>query len=317
MRHGIRGEAWRIALLCATHRGYRFLQKLLALVPDAELFVFSFREEPWEPPFVDDIRTLAESHGHRFFTARNVGSPRWRSFWETTPLDLMLVVSWRYLIPPEVFRRPRQGTFVWHDSLLPAYRGFSPTVWAILNGEDHTGVTLFEMAEEVDSGDIVDQERVPIGPDDPIRVVMERVTEAYLTLLERNLEALLAGTAPRRPQDPSRATYTCKRLPQDNRIDWKAPTAAVYNLIRAVSAPYPGAYTFLDGRKLIVWAARRLPDAPRYVGRVPGRVVEVRPGEGVVVLTGDGALLLTEVQPEGMPPVCAAEVLQSLSQTLE
>ncbi|MGC8874797.1 MAG: methionyl-tRNA formyltransferase, partial [Chloroflexia bacterium] len=299
-----------------TRRGYRFLQKLLALKPDAELIVFSFREEPWEPPFMDDIRELAESRGHRFYEARNVGSRRWQVFWEATPVDLMLVVSWRYRVPPAVFRRPRKGTFVWHDALLPAYRGFSPTVWAILNGEDQTGATLFEMAEEIDSGDIVDQERVPIGPDDPIRVVMERVTEAYLVLLERNLAKLLAGTAPRHPQDPAQATYTCKRLPQDNRIDWSASTKQIYNLIRAVSAPYPGAFTYLDGHKMIVWAARRLEHAPRYVGRVPGRVVEVRPGEGSVVLTGDGALLLTEVQLEGMPPMCASEVLISLSQTL-
>ncbi len=307
----------RIAVLCATRRGYRFLQKLLTLAPEAELVVFSFHEEPWEPPFLDEIRTLVEAQGHRFHEAKNVGGRRWRDFWETTPVDLMFVVSWRFLVPPEVFRRPRLGTFVWHDSLLPAYRGFSPTVWAILNGEDHTGVTLFEMAEEVDSGDIVDQERVPIGPDDPIRVVMERVTEAYLVLLERNLPLLIAGTAPRRPQDPSQATFTCKRLPQDNRIDWTAPTSQVYNLIRAVSAPYPGAYTYLDGRKLIVWEARRVPDAPRYVGRVPGRVVQVRPGEGALVLTGDGVLLLTQVQLEGMAPTCASEVLHSLSQTLQ
>jgi methionyl-tRNA formyltransferase len=306
----------RIALLCATRRGYRLLEKLASLAPDVELTVFSFREEPWEPPFLDDIRVLTLAHGGQFFEGKQLGSSRWAPIWESAAVDLMLAVSWRYMLPPSVFRRPRLGTFVFHDSLLPEYRGFAPTVWAILNGEDHTGVTLFEMAEAVDAGDIVDQQRVPIGPDDSIGIILEQVTEVYLQLLERNLNALMRGTAPRRPQDEARASYTCKRLPEDNVVDWSASTERVYNLIRAVSKPYPGAYTYLQGERLRVWAARRLTPERRYLGRVPGRVAEVRPSEGVVVLTGDGALLLTQIQRDGGPIVGAAEVLNSPSQTL-
>src|SRR5262249_34332044 len=149
------------------------------------------------------------------------------------------------------------------------------------------------------------QHRVPIGPDETIGTVMERVTGAYLRILEENLGALLRGTAPRRPQDHTRATYTCRRTPQDNRIDWTAPARGVLNLIRGVTAPYPAAYSSIDGKKLIVWAAT-LPVPPTtYVARVPGRVVEVRRGAGAVVLTGDGPLFLTQVQLEGGRPVCA------------
>ena len=306
----------RIAVLCATRRGYRVLERLFAIVPDAELVVFSFREEAHEPPVRDDIRALAEANGAQFHEARQVGAAKWRPLWESTAFDLMLVVSWRYLIPPEVYKRPKRGTFVFHDSLLPAYRGFAPTVWAIVNGEDHTGVTLFEIADDVDSGAIVAQERVPIGADDTIADVMERVTGAYLDVLTRTLPALLDGTAPRTAQDESLATYTCKRLPEDNRIDWGQPTAAIYNLIRAATAPYPGAYTMLGGRKLIIWAARRIDNPRPYVGRVPGRVVEVRSNEGAVVLTGDGALLITRVEYEGESAAIASEVLNSLAHTL-
>lgn len=304
-----------IVLLCATRRGYLFLQKLIELIPQSRLTVFSFHEEPWEPPFLDDIGELALGHGARFLVTKQVGDPRWASFWQTTPIDLMLVVSWRYLIPSRVYQRPRQKTYVFHDSLLPAYRGFAPTVWAIINGESHTSVSLFEISELVDSGDIVDQQKVPIGPDDPIAVVMEHVTQAYLTLLERNLHPLLDGTAPRRAQDHTRATYTCKRLPEDNRIDWTASSEQVYNLIRAVSRPYSGAYTYLAGKRLIVWSARRI-DSMQYVGIVPGRVAGVRPGEGALVLADDGPLLLTEVQVEGGEVVCASEVLNSINLTL-
>lgn len=305
----------RIVLLCATRRGYRFLDKLADLAAGHELVVFSFREDPWEPAFLDDIRALAERKGARFFETKNVGGEKWWGFWESEPVDLMLVVSWRYLIPEQIYRRPRRGTFVFHDSVLPAYRGFSPTVWAMINGEDHTGVTLFEIAEEVDAGDIVDQKRIPVGPDDTIATVMVRVTEIYLTLLERNLARLLDGTAPRRVQDHHLATFTCKRLPEDNRIDWSADAQEIYNLIRAVTAPYPGAYTSLKGRKLIVWSARREPFPP-YAGRVPGRVVQVRAGEGAVLLTGDGALLITEVQLEGQDRTRADRVLNRITLTL-
>jgi methionyl-tRNA formyltransferase len=305
-----------IVLLCATRRGYLFLKRLIELLPRVDLTVFSFREEPWEPPFLEDIRELTLASGGQFFESRQVASQRWSWFWESTKVDLMFLVNWRYIIPSSVYLRPRLGTFAFHDSLLPEYRGFSPTVWAIINGEDHTGVTLFKINDEVDAGDIVDQERVPIGPDDTIAVVMERVTQTYLDLLERNLDDLIKGTARLYPQDHSRATYTCKRLPEDNQIDWTASSESIYNLIRAVSAPYPGAYTYLSGRKMRVWSARRVTNVPRYVGRVPGRVIEVRPGEGAVVLTGDGALLLTQVQMEGGQIVCAADVLNSLSLTL-
>jgi methionyl-tRNA formyltransferase len=305
-----------VVLLCATRRGYLFLEKLIGLVPSGRITVCSFREEPWEPPFLEDIRRLALASGGRFFETRQIGGGDLTPFWEATAVDLMFAVSWRYKIPADIYRRPRLGTFVLHDSLLPAYRGFSPTVWAMLNGEDHSGATLFEISDGIDEGDIVDQERVPIGPDDGIAAVMERVTQAYLILIERNLEMLIHARAPRFPQDHARATYGCKRLPEDNQIDWFAPSEKIYNLIRAVSAPYPGAYTTFAGKRLRIWSARRPAKPYPYVGRIPGRIVEVFPGEGSVVLTGDGALLLSEVQMEGGETVNSAELLNRLSYTL-
>ena len=306
----------RVVLCCATRRGYRFLRKLTELLPKGSLIVFSFREEAWEPPFLDDIQELTLSVAGQFFEATHIGETRLASFWESTPVDLMLVVSWRYIIPKSVYLRPRAGTFVFHDSLLPEYRGFAPTVWSILNGERRTGVTLFAISEGVDNGDIIDQKSIEIRPDDTIAEVIESVTDIYVDLLEKNFPQLLAGTAPRRPQDESLATFTCKRLPQDNQIDWNLPTDRIYNLIRASGKPYPGAYTYLNGKKLTIWSAQRLNNFPRYVGRIPGRVVEIRRGEGSVVLTADGCVLLRQIQIEGGEPVCAADVLNRLSQTL-
>jgi methionyl-tRNA formyltransferase len=292
------------------------VERLSALAPDAELTVFSFREDAYEPPFLDELRALTESRGGQFHEARQVGAPKWEPFWQQTPPDLLFMVSWRFLVPPVVYQQARRGAFIFHDSLLPEYRGFAPTVWAIVNGEDHTGVTLFEAADGVDTGLVVAQRRVPIGPDDTIADVLPRVTDVYLDVLTGQLPALLAGTAPRVAQDELKATYTCRRMPDDSRIDWVRPAAGVYNLIRAVTYPYSGAFTTFEGRKLTVWGARRLPDYRRYVGAVPGRVVEVWPGEGSVVLTGDGALLLTDIQIEGEARRNASEILNRFSHTL-
>lgn len=298
----------RIVLCCATRRGLRFLERLHALAPAAELTVFSFREEPHEPPFLDAIAAACAERGARFAEARQVAPDG--------DFDLLFAVSWRYLIPPAVYRRARLGAYVFHDSLLPAYRGFSPTVWAMIHGERETGVSLFAMSEGFDQGDVADQQAVPIGAEETIADVMERVTGAYLELLERNYPDLAAGRARLRPQAHHLATYCCKRLPSDNRIDWQASTREIHDLVRAVTRPYPGAFTSLGGRRLTVWGARRPEGLPAYVGRVPGRVVAAHPGEGSVVLTGDGALLLTRVQLEGGAEVDAAELLDRPSITL-
>lgn len=311
------GVAMNIALLCATQRGVAFLKKLIEIYPSANLFVFSFPEEPWEPPFLNEIRDVTLANHGTFHEVIHFNTAYWENFWKNNQMDLMLAVNWRYLFSPDVYRNPRLGTFIFHDSLLPEYRGFSPTVWAMINGEDHTGVTLFEVSDKMDEGLIVDQVRIPILVEDDIAAVTERVSQGYLKLLEDNLHKLLENKAPRISQDDSKATYVCKRLPRDNKINWNAPTREIYNLIRAVSIPYPGAYTYLDGQELRIWSARLIQGQPKnYIGRVPGRVVEVHKDVGSVVLTGDGALLIESVQSFYGGQTCAANLLNKLTQTL-
>ena len=305
-----------IVLLCAARRGYQVAQRLFDIGASHRFTLFSFRETPWEPPFLDDLRQLTLARGHQFHEARNVAQEKWRNFWRENAPDLILMVSWRYLVPAEIYQRARLGAYVFHDSLLPRYRGFAPTVWAMINGESETGVTLFQVTDEMDAGDIVDQRALPIGADETIAVVMERVTGAYLDLIERNFDALLSGQVKLRPQDHADATYTCKWTPADGRIDWRRSARDIHNLVRATSRPYPGAYTTLDGRKLTIWSAS-LPASPRrYMSAVPGRVVDIQPGIGSAVLTGAGSLLLREVQLEGADAVDAASVLTSPAQTL-
>lgn len=308
-------EGGRIVLLAATRRGVRVAERLMELVPPARVTLVTFKEEPGEPLFFDDMQALADRRGAAFVEARQVGSPRLAALWEDE-VELLLAVSWRYMVPQRVFTSARRGAFVFHDSILPRYRGFAPTVWAIVNGEDHTGATLFEMVDAVDAGAIIAQRRVPIHTDDTVATVIEAVTDAYVAILEGHLGALLDGSARREAQDEAVATYTCKRVAADGRIDWGRSTREIHNLVRAHTRPYWGAFTTLDGRPLRIWAAQPLADYPPYVGRVPGRVVEIRPDRGTVVLTGDGAILLTEVQLESEPATTASSVLRSPATTL-
>lgn len=306
----------KTVLLCATRRGLRVLERLAPRIPRGQLAVFSFREEPGEPPFFNEIRNCAISHGAEFREAKQVGGAKVGDFWACSVVGLILVVSWRYLIPKSIYSLAKQGAYVFHDSLLPAYRGFAPTVWAIVNGEPQTGVTLFCISEDMDAGDVVAQEPVPIGPRETIAEVIDRVTNGYLELLDQHFDSLCSGMVCPQPQDHRLATYTCRRVPEDNVISWSDSTTRIFNLIRAVTRPYPGALTTQDGAPLRIWAAEPIAEARHYVGRVPGRIVEVRPDFGTVVLTGDGRLLLREVQLAEGPPVNASTLLNSLSHTL-
>ncbi|MDE2750889.1 MAG: methionyl-tRNA formyltransferase [Chloroflexota bacterium] len=305
-----------IVLFCATNRGYRFASKLFQLGQGHKFTVFSFRETAWEPPFLEKIRSLTLGQGQRFIEARNVAHPDLQSFWREAPIDLILIASWRYLVPESVYSRARQGCFVFHDSLLPKYRGFAPTVWSIINGERETGVSLFRINDRMDAGDIVEQRRISISETETIAEVMERLTELYLELAERRFDSLLEGNVSSYPQNHDEATYTCKWTPEDALIDWRKSAREIFNLIRATGKPYPGAYTFLGNRKLTIWSAD-LPSMPgNYVSYAPGRVLESQPDGGATVLTGDGVIRLQTVQLDGEPIVNAGCMLTSLSLTL-
>lgn len=293
-------EGPHIVLLVAARRGLLFLQKVAELVPSARLTVFSFKEDEHEPPFLESIRAFTESAGGELHVARKVGLAKYTDLWADLAnggIDLMFCVGWRYLVEHKIYSLPRRGTFVFHDSMLPQYRGFAPTVWAIVQGEACTGVSLMTMAGDVDSGDIVDQAAVTIAQDDTIATVMERVTAAYLEMLEKNLPRLLDGSFTATPQDHTLATYTVKRTPLDNLIRWERPADECYNLVRAITRPYPGAVTFLDGRKYTVWSADRA-DTRRVAVRAPGRIFSFG-AEGISVVCGDGQLLrLTKLMGE-------------------
>jgi methionyl-tRNA formyltransferase len=198
--------------------------------------------------------------------------------------DLIFSFYFRSMLPAAVLSLAPRGAFNMHGSLLPRYRGRAPTNWAVLHGESETGATLHEMIAKPDAGAIVDQCAVPILPDDTAQQVFDKVTVAAEVVLWRSLPAIVAGSHERRPNDLASGSYFGARRPQDGLIDWSCPAAQVYNLVRAVAPPYPGAYTEVAGRRLIVAQARLAPPHATN-GLAPG--LHLVQGQ-IVGVCGDG-----------------------------
>ena len=307
----------RVAFIGSTKRGYETIKALLEAGADVvgvvSLAQHAHETERYEPAF----RDLTAQYNVPCIDTKWMKDRDYAALLaEEWQADVAFIVGCRVLIPQAVYEAPHLGSLAVHDSLLPEYRGFAPLNWTILNGEDHTGVTLFYLSEAMDDGDIVLQQAVPIGQNETAPQVYEKVCQATVDVVLDGHARLLAGNAPRIPQAAGAGSYTCSRTPLDGCIDWTRSTAEIYNLIRALTQPYPGAYTYYKGRKLLLWAAEAAPPV-NYVGRIPGRVIGLSVKEGWVdVLTGDGILRLTQVQLEDEEPVVPASVIKSVRVSL-
>lgn len=217
--------------------------------------------------------------------------------------DLILVVGWTRLLGAELLRIPPLGCVGFHASLLPRYRGRAPVNWAIINGESTTGNTMFFLDEGVDTGDIIAQRPIPIDFEDTCATLYRKVADAAIEMLRENLPLLKAGRAPRKPQDHATATVMPRRRPEDGEIDWRRGARELHNWVRALTHPYPGAFTQAEGRTLFVWEAR--PAEAARPARPAGEVLGAS-GEGLLVCTGDGVLAVRRAQWEGEMEVDAA-----------
>ena len=247
------------------------------------LAVFTHQDNPEERIWFRSMAELARQHHIPVHTPDSVNTPEWIARLREMAPDVIFSFYYRHMICQEILDIPRLGAFNMHGSLLPKYRGRAPINWAVLHGETETGATLHWMAKRPDAGDIVDQETVPIGPRDTAQEVFIKVTAVARQVLERSLDAIQQGRAPRYPQDESKATYYGGRKPDDGRIDWRQDARPIFNLIRAVTHPYPGAFAEVDGRRLFVWRAEPRTDCTG----TPGQVVSVAP---LRVATGQGCL---------------------------
>ncbi|HUR57081.1 MAG TPA: formyltransferase [Opitutaceae bacterium] len=285
----------RIVFFGYSEVGYECLSLLLDR-GDNVVALISHEDSPGEKIWFKTPAIAAREKGIPVHTPEKVNTPEWIDRIAALKPDLILSVYYRNMISSRILALPPLGAFNLHGSLLPKYRGRAPINWAVLHGEKRIGMTLHRMLKSADAGAIVDQEGVEIGPRDTAEQVFRKVLPCARRVLARQIDALLTGTARETPQDHAQATYFGGRKPEDGRIAWTQTSTQIFNLIRAVTDPYPGAFTETGSTRLMVWWAET--DTPVTRGRrgAPGEVLSVAP---LVVATGDGALELTKTEWRG------------------
>jgi methionyl-tRNA formyltransferase len=228
--------------------GVRCLKTLLSAGVEVPLVV-TVRDDPDERRWYASVADTATDYGLNVIAPPQANTPELARTLEQLQPDFLFSFYYRSMLGAPLLRAARRGALNMHGSLLPKYRGRAPVNWAILSGETESGATLHYMVERADAGDIVDSQAVPILADDDAREVFAKVTVAAECVLARSLPALLAGSAPRRPQPKVPGQYFGRRTPADGRIDWLRPASEIHNLVRAVAPPFPGAFGDVAGQR--------------------------------------------------------------------
>lgn len=255
--------------------------------------VFTHTDDPGENTFFSSVARVGAELNLPVYAPEDVNHPLWVERIRALQPDIIFSFYYRNLIDDAILSLAPLGGFNLHGSLLPRYRGRAPINWALVNGEQETGATLHKMVKRADAGDIVAQYRVAIAADDTALTLHHKVCEAAQVVLREALPMLKNGTAVLTPQDEAQASYFGRRTPADGEIQWHKSAADIHNLVRAVTEPYPGAFSYLGQRKLTVWRSRVLNEQH---DKQPGTVLRNTP---LVIACGGGALEIITGQSEG------------------
>jgi len=269
--------------------------------------VFTHTDNPRENIWFGSVADLAARRGLPVYAPEDVNHPLWKDRIKAMQPDVFFSFYFRNLISKEILELAPRGAFNLHGSLLPKYRGRCPINWVLVNGETETGVTLHHMVSRADAGDIVSQKAFPIADDDTALSLFGKAEKATVQLLDEVLPLIKTGTAPRTPQDESQASKFGGRKPEDGKIDWNRPATDIRNLVRAVTHPYPGAFTFKGNTKLYIWEAE-VAD-PSIPAALPGTVISVDP---LTIACEQGAVVVRRAQIEGSIPVTGAQAAREV-----
>lgn len=286
------------AVVFAYHNvGVRCLRVLLAAGVDVRLVV-THEDTLNEAIWFASVRALCCENDIPYITPADPNTPEVEARVAALSADFLFSFYYRNMLKAPLLQSVRRGAYNLHGSLLPQYRGRVPVNWAVLHGERETGATLHQMNVKPDNGAIVDQFAVPILPDDTAQEVFEKVVVAAELCLYRALPRLLAGTAEHRPQDLSQGAYFGARRAEDGRIDWRQNARQIHNLVRAVSRPYPGAFSDFPAGRLLLWRTRVIDDM--NISADSGKLLE-RDGRIEIHPAGGGLLHVLEAELSGSP----------------
>jgi methionyl-tRNA formyltransferase len=281
------------------------------------------------------VKELAVEYGIPVLQPESLKDPEFQKEIQTIKADIGVVFAYGKIIPQWLLGLPSHGLINVHVSLLPRWRGAAPIQRAIMAGDKTTGVTIMQMDAGLDTGDILFQKEIEIGPQDTSGTIAEKIYDVGADLLMFALDEIEKGNIAREKQDEALVTYADKITDEDTEIDWSKPAEVIDNRVRGLN-PKPGAYTFFNGKKLKVWRAsvRTFSEAcaeadagneseckqgaaktaagesERIVADQPGTVLVIDKNRGPVVLTGNGCLVLEEVQPESKKRITGAEFVR-------
>ncbi|MET7995454.1 methionyl-tRNA formyltransferase [Amycolatopsis sp. NPDC005232] len=306
----------RVAMFGYQTWGHRTLSALIDAGHEVVLVVTHPKSNhAYEKIWDDSVAELAEANGIRALLRNRPDDPELLAELKAAEPELIVANNWRTWLPPEIFDLPPHGTLNVHDSLLPAYAGFSPLIWALVNGEPEVGVTAHMMNAELDAGDIVVQRAVPVGSKDTTTDLFHRTVDLIEPIVAEALSLIEAGTVVPIAQDRSKASFFHKRAPRDSLIDWTWPASDIERLVRAQSDPYPNAFAYHRGARLRI--VRASVSAGHY-GGTPGRIF-IKEGDGVVIVAGPEArrghspgLLVERVRTEDGTELAAADYFTTM-----
>jgi methionyl-tRNA formyltransferase len=255
--------------------------------------IFSHLDDPDENIWFGSVTEWGKKSQIPVYCPKNVNTPEWIETIRNISPEVIFSFYYRNLFGRDILMIPSVGSFNLHGSLLPAYRGRSPVNWVLVKGERRTGITLHHIVEAPDAGDIVGQKEVLIEFEDTAYTLYQKLCAKAKELLEEVLPLIKKGTTPRKAQNLKQGSYYGGRRPEDGKIDWSWPVMQIYNLVRAVTEPYPGAFTHLpEGEKLFIWWA--LPEKGRISNGSVG-TLEVEK-DNVYVRASDGRLKLLDME---------------------
>lgn len=296
----------KIALFAYSQPGYACLEELIANKANVSA-VFTHIDAEDEGIWFDSVFELAKKNNIKVYRSKKVDEEALKIF-AASEADIIISAYYRAIIPDEILNAAKLGAYNLHGSLLPKYRGRACINWAVLNGEKQTGVTMHIMTAKADKGDIIAQEAFPIETEDTGHTVFLKVSQAVRIIIKKYLPLLENGTAKHSIQDESQATKFGRRRPADGIIDWTKDANAIYNLIRSVTHPFPGAFTFFAKQKLFIWWAKPILDSALrekidYTKYKPGDIIKL--DDKVIIKCGSNCLLLKKIaweqQPDKLP----------------
>ena len=257
--------------------------------------VFAHPDNPDDGILYESIREWAQNSCLKVYRPDGIKGEKWEKIIFSLKPDLIVIADYKYIIPENIIAIPRLGAINFHPSILPKYRGRAPVNWAIINGEDRVGLTVHFIDKGIDSGPIIDQKIINVSFEDTIKDVHEKYFPVYKKLANIIATKFIIGNFKSYPQNilNSDSIYPA-RYPDDGVICWKSSSLAIYNLIRAVTYPYPGAFTFAKHQKIMLWKAVLLSlDSSSVRNQKPGEIIGTGNGS-MDVSTGDGIIRITE-----------------------